>query len=283
MKELSMTAHTTPTSSENRHPIERVRHELKRRLLTVSRVAKVTPQMLRVTLRGSDLEGFTSLGHDDHVKILIPRPGEEPAFPEIGPDGKPMIDPANRPTLRDYTPRRFDPVAGELDLDFALHEAGPATEWALRAQPGDKLGVGGPRGSFVVPADFDWYLLAGDETALPAIARRLEELPAGARALVVAEVSGPEEEQALASKAELSTLWLHRGAAPAGTTDELDRALRDIPLPTGDGYVWIACETVVAKRLRAVMVDERRHPKAWIKAAGYWKRGQADFHETHSD
>jgi NADPH-dependent ferric siderophore reductase len=278
-----MTAHTTPNPSDNRHLIERVRHELKRRLLTVSRVTQLSPRMLRVTLTGADLEGFTSLGHDDHVKILIPRPGEEPAFPEIGADGKPMIDPANRPALRDYTPRRFDPVAAELDLDFALHDAGPATEWALRAKPGDKLGVGGPRGSFVVATDFDWYLLAGDETALPAIARRLEELPAGARALVVVEVAGPEEELTLASKAALSILWLHRGACPAGTTDALDGALRDIPLPKGDGYVWIACETVVAKRLRAVMVDERRHPKAWIKAAGYWKRGQADFHETHGD
>ncbi|TCU13640.1 siderophore-interacting protein [Rhizobium sullae] len=278
-----MTADTASKITESRHRIERVRHDIKRRVLTVRRVARLTPQMLRITLTGSDLHDFVSLGHDDHVKILVPRPGEEPVFPDMSPGGRLLIDPANRPALRDYTPRRFDPVTGELDLDFALHEAGPATEWALRAQPGDKLGVGGPRGSFVVATDFDWYLLAGDETALPAIGRRLEELPASARALVVAEVAGPKEEQALESKAELTTLWLHRGLAPAGTTDQLDQALRGLTLPTGDGYVWIACETLVAKRLRAVMVDERQHPKAWIKAAGYWKRGQADFHETHGD
>jgi NADPH-dependent ferric siderophore reductase len=278
-----MTAHIASETSERRHLIERVRHDLKRRVLTVSRLARLTPQMLRITLTGPDLNGFVSLGYDDHVKILIPRPGEEPVFPEIGPDGKPMIDPANRPILRDYTPRRFDPATGELDLDFALHEEGPATEWALRAQPGDRLGLGGPRGSFVVATDFDWYLLVGDETALPAIGRRLEELPAGVRAFVVTEVAGPEEELTLECKAELSTLWLHRAAAPAGTTDQLDRALRDLPLPAGDGYIFIACETLVSKRLRAIMVDERQHPKAWIKAAGYWKRGQADFHETHGD
>ncbi|MBB4272692.1 siderophore-interacting protein [Rhizobium mongolense] len=136
----------------------------------------------------------------------------------------------------------------------------------------------------MVATDFDWYLLVGDETALAAIGRRLEELPASAHALVVAEVAGPEEEQALESKARLTTLWLHRSAAPAGTTDQLDQALRGLTLPVGDGYVWIACETLIAKRLRAIMVDERQHPKAWIiAAAGYWKRGQADFHETHGD
>jgi NADPH-dependent ferric siderophore reductase len=278
-----MTANTTPSPTEKRHLIERVRHELKRRVLTVRRVQYVTPQMLRVTLKGADLEGFVSLGHDDHVKILVPRPGEEPAFPEMGPEGKLLIDPENRPSLRDYTPRRYDPVAGELDIDFALHEAGPATEWALNARPGDRLGLGGPRGSFVVSTDFDWYLLVGDETALPAIGRRLEELPEGAKAIVIAEVAGPEEEQPFASKADLSVTWLHRGAQPAGTTDDLEQVLRDIMLPEGDGYVWIACETVLAKRLRVVMVEERGHPKPWIKAAGYWKRGQADFHETHGD
>ncbi|WP_160009539.1 siderophore-interacting protein [Rhizobium sp. 18055] len=274
-----MTVNTAPAETEKRHLIERVRHELKRRLLTVRRVEYVTPQMLRVTLEGADLDGFVSLGHDDHVKVLVPRPGEDPAFPEIGPDGKPMIDPANRPPMRDYTPRRYDALTGELDIDFALHEAGPATEWAVNAKVGDRLGLGGPRGSFVVATDFDWYLLAGDETALPAIGRRLEELPETAKALVVVEVSGPEEEQIFTSRADVSTVWLHRGTAPAGTTDSLEQLLRDITLPSGDGYVWIACETLLAKRLRAVMVDERH----WIKAAGYWKRGQADFHETHGD
>jgi NADPH-dependent ferric siderophore reductase len=278
-----MTVNTAPDTSEKRHLIERVRHELKRRVLTVRRVAHVTPQMLRVTLEGADLEGFVSLGHDDHVKVLVPRPGQEPTFPEMGPDGKLLTDLENRPSLRDYTPRRYDPVSGELDIDFALHEAGPATEWAVSARPGDKLGLGGPRGSFVVATDFDWYLLVGDETALPAIGRRLEELPETATAIVVAEVAGPEEEQRFESKAHVSTVWLHRGAAPAGTTDSLELLLRDLALPEGDGYVWIACETLLAKRLRVVMVDERQHPKAWIKAAGYWKRGQADFHETHGD
>ncbi|MFA1625140.1 siderophore-interacting protein [Rhizobium mongolense] len=87
----------------------------------------------------------------------------------------------------------------------------------------------------------------------------------------ITKPAGPEEE--LESKARLTTLWLHRGAAPAGTTDQLDRALRGLTLPAGDGYVWIACEALVAKRLRAIMVDERQHPKAWIKAAGFFCNG----------
>ncbi len=198
-----MTAHPS-RPSENRHPIERVRPELKR-LLTVSRVAKVTPQMLRATLRDPSLEGFTSLGRRSRQDPHSP-PGRGARISGNRPRRK--ADDRSAPTGRryaDYTPRRFDPVAGELDLDFALHEAGLGDRMALRAQPGDKLGVGGPRGSFVVPPISTGICLPATKPRLPAIARRLEELPAGARALVVAEVSGPEEEQALASKAELST------------------------------------------------------------------------------
>lgn len=82
--------------------------------------------------------------------------------------------------VRDYTPRGFDPVALTLEIDFALHGAGPATRWEAQAQGGQRLGVGGPRGSFIRPTDFDGHLLIGDDTALPAIARRLAELPAQA-------------------------------------------------------------------------------------------------------
>ena len=104
-------------------------------------------------------------------------------MPEPGPDGKPP-EGVERSPGRDYTPRRYDAGRNELVIDFALHDAGPATDWAAQAEPGQQLAVGGPRGSFVVPDDFDWYLFIGDETALPAIGRRLEELRAGARAIV---------------------------------------------------------------------------------------------------
>lgn len=266
------------------HRIARVRHDLRFRVLTVARVANVTPKMRRITLTGEDLAGFTSSGFDDHVKLFFPRDGEtEPTVPTLGPDGRVLVDESARPIARDYTPRRFDAAANELDIDFAIHEAGPATRWALTAKKGDRIGVGGPRGSFVISDDFDWYLFVGDETALPAIGRRLEELRVGARAIVLAEVEGMAERQIFDSAAFVTTIWLHRDAGQPGTTTLMDDALRGLELSDGDGFVWVACEIETAKRLRRILVEHHRHPKVWLKAAGYWKRGAANVHASIDD
>lgn len=177
-------------SADNSPTIHRVSHEIKRRRLEVLRVVDLTPRMRRITLGGPELAGFISLGSDDHVKLLFPQNAEQQAALEtlvLGP-GK---DNGVMPAMRDYTPRRYDLDIGELDIDFVLHGDGPASTWAEQAKPGQFLHIGGPRGSMIVPDIFDSYLLIGDETALPAIARRLEELPAGRRVLAVIEVRTP--------------------------------------------------------------------------------------------
>jgi NADPH-dependent ferric siderophore reductase len=266
-----------------KHAIGRVRHELRRRLLTVTASERLTPHMLRITLTGDDLSGFISASYDDHIKIFLPADGGEPIWPAIIP-GAPALPEGTLPSpMRDFTPRRYDPVANELVIDFAVHEAGPATEWAVSAVPGTKLGIGGPRGSFVVADDFDWYVLIGDETALPAIGRRLEELRSGARAFVIATVTGPEEEQALTSRADLDIRWLHRPLSQASDAAPVLKAAAELSLPQGDGYVWIAGETDVAKALRQHFVADRGINKAWVKAAGYWRHGSVGFHESHND
>ena len=181
--------------------------------------------------------------------------------------------------MRDYTPRGFDPAALTLEIDFALHEAGPATTWAAEAQVGQKLGVGGPRGSFILPTDFDGHLLIGDDTALPAIARRLAELPAQAPVLVLAEVDGPADEQIFESAANMTVVWVHRqGTHPAHPSLLLER-LKTLALPPGDIHAWVACETGIAKGLRAHLVGERGINPKWIKAAGYWRQGSAAAHD----
>lgn len=269
------------SSASEAHRVERVRHETKRRLLSVARVAHITPNMIRVTLKGDDLAGFLSAAYDDHIKLFFPRPGE--TQPVVTAPGAAESEDGEKPIMRDYTPRRYDPVAGELDVEFAIHEAGPATQWALQAKPGQLLGIGGPRGSFVVADDFDWNLFVGDETALPAIARRLGELRANARAIVMVEVTDAAEEQKFDSKALVETVWLHRGKAEPGKTTLLDEALAKLKLPAGEGYAWVACESLTAKRLRRILVEDHGHPKQWVKAAGYWKIGASSVHETHND
>ncbi|OYX11677.1 MAG: NADPH-dependent ferric siderophore reductase [Rhizobiales bacterium 32-66-8] len=285
MRELKSSSPTqSPASRGERHAITRVRHGLKLRILTVQSTMHLTPGMVRVTFTGDDLADFASSGFDDHIKLFLPQEDAQGALllPSLPGETKPPPE-GGMPVARDYTPRRFDPVRRELEIDFAIHDSGPITRWALEALPGQQVAIGGPRGSFLVADDFDWYLLVGDESALPAIGRRLEELPVGAQALVIVEVASEREQLALESRARTAITWLHRGQRPAGTTDLLENAVRDLVLPPGDGYAWVACESLVAKRLRQSLVEDRGMPKAWVKASGYWKRGAAGFHQEHGD
>ncbi|MDQ0013457.1 NADPH-dependent ferric siderophore reductase [Variovorax boronicumulans] len=275
---------TTPSSSNapDRTP-RRVRHDLRFRQLTVKTVQRVTPHLIRIVLTGDDLAGFTSLGFDDHAKIFFPDAATgKLTLPTAGPEG-PIWPASGRPTMRDYTPRRFDAKARTLEIDFALHDAGPATQWAEKAKPGDTLGVGGPRGSFIVPTEFDWHLLIGDDTALPAISRRLAELPAGARVVVLAEVDSEADEIPLETEAELTLQWVHRRGAEAGVSTVLVDALKAAKLPAGDFHAWVGCESGIAKALRAHLVSERGANPKWTRASGYWRRGAAATHDSHDE
>ena len=142
------------------------------------------------------------------------------------------------------------------------------------------LGVAGPRGSHVVPPAFDWYLLCGDETVLPSIARRLEEFPAGARAIAFVEVADAAEEQALATRADLTLTWLHRDGAAPGTTDLLERAVRGLDFPPGDPYVWASGEATSLRPLRRHLLHDRGLRPGVVHFSGHWKRGAAN-HDHH--
>ena len=243
--------------------IHRVTHEIKRRRLDVLRVVDITPRMRRITLGGPELAGFVSLGSDDHIKLMFPQNAAEqaalqsPTFSIKG-DGP-------QPAMRDYTPRRFDLSLGELDIDFVLHGDGPASTWAEQAQVGQHLYIGGPRGSMIVPDIFDSYLLIGDETALPAIARRLEELPTGRKVLAVIEIADAAEQQALQSAAELEVIWVLRGQV-----DLLD-TVRTLTLPSGALYTFVAMETKLSRQVRRVLLDTHKVDEAFLKAVGYWR------------
>ncbi|WLE61438.1 siderophore-interacting protein [Burkholderia plantarii] len=266
--------------------VTRVRHPLKRRVLTVRRITHVTPHLLRVTLGGDDLDDFVSASFDDHVKVFFPAPGDtEPTLPELGPNGLVLPDGAPKPIMRDFTPRRYDRAARELDLEFVLHHPGPASQWAGQAAVGQTLAIRGPRGSFVVPTDFDWHLLIGDDSALPAIARRLAELPAGTRAAIVIEVADESAKLEFDTAADVYAIWRYRNdpAAAAGDGAQLVAALRDLPLPSGDGYVWAAGEAAAMRAVRQHLCDARGVHKSRIRASAYWKRGATGVHETLDD
>ncbi|WP_339519099.1 siderophore-interacting protein [Pseudomonas proteolytica] len=248
--------------------IHRVSHEIKRRRLEVLRVVDITPRMRRITLGGEQLAGFISLGSDDHIKLLFAQNAAEQAAlesPTFSVKGE-----GPQPAMRDYTPRRIDLSRGELDIDFVLHGDGPASTWAEQAKPGQHLHIAGPRGSMIVPDIFDSYLLVGDETAIPAIARRLEELPAGRKALVVIEIADEHEKQALDSAADVQVTWVVRGQ------DELLGTLRDLQVPEGSLYAWVATETKLSRQVRRVLLDEHKLNDEFVKAVGYWRAQGSD-------
>ncbi|NHC14543.1 siderophore-interacting protein [Motilibacter deserti] len=249
------------------------------RLLEVLRTERVTPGVVRVTLGGPQLEGFRSSAPDDHVKLFFPVDGRPLVLPLPGPNGVVWPEGVERPPARDYTPRRHDPVAGELDIDVVLHGDGPAATWAASARPGDRVGLGGPRGSLLVSRSFEWYLLVGDESALPAIGRRIAEAGPDERIVAVVEVAGPEEEQPLPVGPVVSLTWVHRsGAEPGAGTGLLD-AVRALALPPGDFFAYVAGEAGTVRAVREHLLAERGARKEWMRATGYWKRGVANHHD----
>lgn len=242
----------------SRHEFNRVRQDVVRRNVTILEKQQLTPGMLRIVFGSEELAGFHSPSADDHIKLFLPaaKPGEYAA--------------------RDFTPRAWDPTTQTLTLDFALHPQGPAVAWARSAKIGDGLEIGGPRGSTIVPEDFDWYLLMGDATALPSIGRRLQELPANAKVKVITLVDGPEELPYLAEAGDRQIAWLFSAGDLEKTASQLCDALAQLELPRGDGFIWVAAEVSVARAAYRFAINTLDHPKEWIKAAGYWSAGKAE-------
>jgi len=233
--------------------VQRVRHERLRRELQVVRREALGSDFVRLVLGGPALAGFVSLGFDDHVKLILQGTGDEPA-------------------RRDYTPRRFDAERLELTIDFALHGDGVAANWARQAQPGQPVLIGGPRGSMVVDPAHDWHLLAGDDSAAPAIGRRLAELPATARAIVIVQLQDLAvlDLTACAARVELQRV---------DAADGLLAALRAFEPPAGEGYLWVAGEASVMAAARDHLLHDMQWPKESMRVAAYWKRGASDHHE----
>lgn len=243
-----------------KHEFTRVRQDIVRRTLRVTAKQQITPLMLRLTFQGDELSGFQSPSPDDHIKIILPAVSGQPGI------------------MRDFTPRAWDPQAKTLSLDFALHPQGPAVDWARSAQPGDSIEIGGPRGSLIAPDDFDWYLLVGDGTALPSIARRMESLSSGAKVLVIALVENEAEEEYL-GHARQAVQWMHTAGETDNGREQVLNAFQQLHLPSGDGFIWIAAEADVARAAYRYVVDTLAHPKEWVKAGGYWSAGKADAAE----
>lgn len=262
-------------------------HPLVLRRVTVRRVHEVTPRMRRVVLGGAELAAFTrdgtghpafaAPGFDDHVKLILAADGDvHTALPAQLPHGIEWT-PAEHRLTRDYTPRRVDLREGELHLDFVVHGEGPAEAWSASAREGDELWFVGPKSSLRLPERLDWILLIGDETALPAIGRFLDERPLDAAAHVLVTVPDDSARQELALRDGDTIAWV---VAEPGDAAALDTAVRALPAPAGEGYAWAAAESRALLPVRRYLQRERKLPKDRVNITGYWHREETVAPET---
>ena len=254
------------------------------RVVEVQRVNRLTPRMVRITFGGEQMAGFESEGPVRHIRVYMPDSETgELLMPVTGPEGNAFPKGRKVPATRAYTVRRWDPLKGEFDLDIALHDKGPGPAWAAGLKQGDlAVIIGPPKQTYYPDMDMEWYLIGGDEAALPAMGTLLEALPPYMRAYVLAEVRDADEELPLESAAELSLTWLHRrdGEMPGRA---LAAAMRRFELPGGKGFVWITCESGIMRELRRHFIDERGAHPSMLRTQGYWKAGAADYHDKGDD
>ncbi|MDH2433795.1 siderophore-interacting protein [Pokkaliibacter sp. MBI-7] len=242
------------------------------RPLTVLRSEVLSPEMLRLTLQGEDLSPFDTLDNL-HVRFYVPVDLSLPCqWPGTDAEGRPQMGSPSvkNVTMRYYTIRRIDVARGEVDIDFVTHgHAGPASNFARAARPGDRCAMSGPCGFSVKAAD--WYLLAGDETALPAIARLLDSLPHHCHGSVHIEVSRPGCEVVMPSHPGLPVHWYYR--MEQGQSD-LPQALAGVPFAAipEQGFIWVAGEYELLRRCQAAALADRLWPKERLLGVPYWRR-----------
>jgi NADPH-dependent ferric siderophore reductase len=247
------------------------------RELRVECITDLSPRMRRFTLRGDNLGHWADDRHL-HCRLLFQPAGvAQPEWPMIGPDGQILWPQGDRRLLsRIYTIRHIDVAAGLLDIDFVLHDGtSPGCDWARRARAGAVVGMIG-RGA-MGPRPADWYLLAGDETGLPGIARILEGLPDTAHGVALIEVADAAEELALRCPPGIELRWLHRDGARPGTTTLIIDAVRAIPWPAqGSVFAWGGCEHAAFRALRDHLRRGRGLPREATVNYPHWRRGMSE-------
>lgn len=249
-----------------------------RRQLEVLETRDLTPGMRRVTLGGAGLRAhgadgaqvpeFRSAGFDDDVKLLFAHPETGlTALPEQL-DGRLDWSAESIELARTYTVREYDAAAGRVVVDFVQHTGGLAANWANSVQAGDLLDLAGPKASAPLPAGLDWLILAGDETALPAIGRCLADAPAGLAITALIEVARPEHRQDLPTAADADIRWLYRSAGGPALAD----AVQELGPRDGSGYAWAAGEATMLRPIRQHLRAHCGLTKDRVEIVGYWRQ-----------
>lgn len=206
---------------------------------------QLSPHLVRLTLGGAGLAGFTSTGiPDEWVGLVVPGQFQS----------------------RYYTVRSWS--GGELVLDVVVHDVGLVTEWASGECVGQQVTITAPKGSFAMPDDATWLLLVGDLTALPAMARIAEHHADAVPTRIWAEVPDLPEDLGDYLPDGADATWL---SLPEHGGSRLAAVVETIEWPEGDGYFWMAGESAQMRSIRKHLMRERRLPSAAYDVMGYWR------------
>src|SRR4051812_32434980 len=244
-------------------PPARTRREPPRfRRVAVTGVEPVTPRLVRVTLAGDELDGFAIELPAASVRVLLPSPGTTELVVPTWNGNEFLLPDGARPTIRTVTPRRAGVNDGTrtLDIELVVHGGGAASRWAETATPGAPAALSGPGRGYAIDAEAPAFLLAGDETAIPAISQLLQTLPASAQGDVHIEIAAATARLAFPDHPRTTVSWheLPAGAAPG---DALVAAVRDATIAPG-ARVWVAAEAAGVQRVRRHLFEERGVPRA---------------------
>ncbi|TQL45051.1 NADPH-dependent ferric siderophore reductase [Homoserinimonas aerilata] len=247
-------------------------------VLEVIRREQLSPHLVRLYLGG---DGFASFVNNDltdrYVKIFFAHPelGLQPPYDMAALRERLTRD--ELPVTRTYTVREVNDAEQWLSIDFVVHgDEGLAAPWAARAEPGDRIAFTGPGGGYRPNPEADWHLLAGDESALPAIGAALEAMPEEAIGVAFIEVGGADDQIALSAPAGIDIRWLHRGAAPAGSSSILADTVAAFEWMPGQVQVFAHGERESMKALREVFFGQRGLDRGQVSLSGYWAYGRTE-------
>jgi len=243
------------------------------RRVVVRRTQQVSPRLTRVTLTGPDLDGLVLEEPAASIRLLLPSPASAELVLPIWQGNEFLLSDGRRPTLRTLTPRHVDSEALELDLEIVLHGRGEASDWAQNATPGDSAALSGPGRGYAIDGAAAFFLLAGDETALPAIGQLMEALPGETPVEVHLEVATADARIELPSHPRAMVHWYD---LPAGgrSGDTLFEAVRGADLTPG-ARLWAAGEAASMQRIRRHLFEDRGLDRADATVRGYWKVGRS--------
>lgn len=248
------------------------------RLLEVIRTERLTPHLVRVVLGGEQFDEIEfKTDTDQYIKLLFADPALELERPYDLEGLREQLSPQQMPVTRTYTIRHIDREQKQIWVDFVIHgDSGIAGPWAAHVQPGEKISFFGPGSGYAPRPEADFHLLAGDESALPAIAAAVESMDAEARGVVVLDVADEQEEISFAAPEGVEVRWLHRGGDFTPENAQLAEHLKDLELPEGDVQVFVHGEREQMKLVRRLLVQDRGMDRREMSLSAYWAYGRAE-------